>query len=168
VLIADSIVDAGGGMAVSAKKSDVSISHSTVLGAIESRTFDADTSILVGTVEVERRQTGCVRFSYLPDDSATPRRYRCQPDLALKDVPSAMQAAVRARVVPQFTSVTYGEAAYCQLARQCCVEVARGAEDGDEMGAFHFLQSRARETALAASLDEYLRFGLEAGVIYVT
>jgi len=34
---------------------------------------------------VEQRQSGCMRFSYVPDGSGTPRRYRCQPDLALNE-----------------------------------------------------------------------------------
>src|SRR5690606_29014805 len=29
---------------------------------------------------VERRQQGCVRFSYIPPRSRTPHRYRCQPE----------------------------------------------------------------------------------------
>ena len=29
------------------------------------------------------RQEGCVRFSFVPRDSRTPRRYRCQPDLEI-------------------------------------------------------------------------------------
>ena len=29
------------------------------------------------------KQSGCVRFSYVPPGSLTPRRYRCQPDLEI-------------------------------------------------------------------------------------
>ncbi|NJL11206.1 MAG: hypothetical protein HC908_16445 [Calothrix sp. SM1_7_51] len=31
-----------------------------------------------------QRQEGCLRFCYLSSASLTPRRYRCQPDLALE------------------------------------------------------------------------------------
>ena len=57
---------------------------------------------------VERRQTGCVRFCYLPPDSRTPRRYECQPDLALAalcpPVDPAAQAAAKRRVRPLIES----------------------------------------------------------------
>ena len=36
------------------------------------------------------------------------------------------------------------------------------------MGAFHDLYQPQRETNLRVALDEYLRFGLEAGIFYVT
>ena len=43
--------------------------------------------------------------------------------------------------------------------------IARGAEGEGEMGAWHFLQAPQRLRNLQIALDEYLRFGLEAGVI---
>jgi len=36
------------------------------------------------------------------------------------------------------------------------------------MGAFHFLEQSQRLKHLQASLNEYLRFGLEAGIFLVT
>jgi hypothetical protein len=36
------------------------------------------------------------------------------------------------------------------------------------VGAFNFLQQRQRLANLTSRLDEYLRFGLEAGVFFVT
>src|SRR6185312_12413697 len=35
-------------------------------------------------VVAQRRQSGCVRFSYVPEGSVTPRRYRCQPDFEIE------------------------------------------------------------------------------------
>ncbi len=43
-----------------------------------------------------------------------------------------------------------------------------GADDGAEMGAFNMLKQPQREANLRASLDEFLRLGLEAGIIHVT
>src|SRR5207249_49861 len=57
----------------------LAVESSTVLGTTRAGRLDASDSLFVGRVEVERRQEGCVRFSYLPLDSATPRRYRCVP-----------------------------------------------------------------------------------------
>ena len=43
-----------------------------------------------------------------------------------------------------------------------------GAEDGSEMGVWSFLRNPQRETNLRIRLDEYLPFGLEPALIYVT
>jgi hypothetical protein len=161
VSITDSIVDAadgaqGHGVAVTASATDVQAS--TVLGGVRARTLDAGNSIFTERVAVERRQTGCVRFCHLPPDSAAPRRFRCQP--------ADQQSA--GRVVPRFTSLGYGQPAYGQLASSCPTEIARGADDEGEMGAFNFLQQPRRIDNLRACLDEYLRLGLEAGIFVVT
>ena len=72
------------------------------------------------------------------------------------------------RVRPQFTSRRYGDAGYGQLALRTATEIREGADDEAEMGAFHELFEPQRETNLRVRLDEYLRFGLEAGIFYVT
>ena len=87
---------------------DVQVDASTIFGTTQAQTLHASNSILLGKVTVERRQEGCVRFSYLPFDSESPRRYRCQPE-------DATQAA---RVRPRFESVSFGEPAYAQLHRR--------------------------------------------------
>lgn len=69
---------------------------------------------------------------------------------------------------PRFTSTTYGDPGYAQLTRATPLEIRTGAEDGSEMGAFHFLKQPQQEANLKASLREYLRFGLEADLIDVT
>src|SRR5207247_136244 len=83
-------------------------------------------------VTAVRRQVGCVRFCFVPRDLAVsvPKRYRCQPDLALRDVvDQAQRAAIVARLVPGFTSTTYGDPGYGQLVRTCPPEIGTGAED---------------------------------------
>lgn len=109
-------------------------------------------------VSVVRRQTGCIRFSFLPFDSAVPRRYRCQPETAADEF----------QVAPRFTSLRYRFAAYCQLARATVDPIRRGADDESEMGAFHSLFPAQRETNLRIRLREYLRVGLAAGIFYET
>jgi len=109
-------------------------------------------------VNSERRQDGCVRFSFVPLGSRTPRRYRCQP----------ANAADALRVQPQFTSERYGVPAYCQLSDRCASEIRTGADDESEMGAFHDVFAPQRDTNLRIRLDEYLRFGLEAGVFHAS
>jgi hypothetical protein len=109
-------------------------------------------------LQAERRQAGCVRFSFVPPGSRTPRRYRCQPE----------SEADAARVRPQFTSLHYGDASYGQLSVRCAAEIRTGADDESEIGAFHDLFEPQRETNLRVRLDEYLRFGLEAGIFYAS
>jgi hypothetical protein len=166
--VKESIVD-GGGIAIQAPAARVDLEASTFFGTVAARMLEASNCIFTDTVMSELRQAGCVRFCYLPGGSVTPRRYRCQPDFALQNVsdPSA-DDAIRQRIQPAFTSHHYGQPGYAQLKLTVPSEITRGADDGAEMGAFHFLQQPQREANLRSSLDEYLRFGLEAGIFYVT
>ena len=117
-------------------------------------TWPAPASAPTAPVLAARLQEGCVRFSYLPPGSRVPRPFHCQPQ-KLKDA---------ARVRPLFNSLRYGDADYCQLSLRCAVEIKQGADDQAEMGAFHDLYQPQRISNLRARLDEYLRFGLEAGI----
>lgn len=69
---------------------------------------------------------------------------------------------------PVFTSERYGDAGYAQLSIACPVEICTGAENDSEMGAFNALKQPQREANLQASLKEYLRFGMQADIVYVT
>lgn len=108
-------------------------------------------------VRVVRRQVGCVRFTWLPANSLTPRRYRCQPESATDDKP-----------VPRFTSLRYGAPGYGQIERATADVIRRGADDESEMGAYHALFPAQREANLRVRLREFLRVGLVAGIFYET
>jgi hypothetical protein len=153
----------------------------TVFGSVHVREVAlASETIFTGPAVAQRRQVGCTRFCFLPVGSRMPRRFRCQPDLALAKyaqeigkstadkLTAAEQEAVLARVTPTFTSVRYGDPGYAQLSRTCAEEIRTGAEDGAEMGVFQHLKQPQREANLRASLAEYLRFGLEAGLFFAT
>ncbi|MGC2698424.1 MAG: hypothetical protein WA738_21760 [Candidatus Angelobacter sp.] len=144
------------------------ISTSTVFGTINSFILSASDSLFTGVVTATRQQTGCVRFCFVPAGSQTGQRYHCQPDLALANVPNSARASILARVSPQFTSVDVGQPGYGQLSSACPVEITTGGDNESEMGAFNFLQQPQRATNLQTALDEYLRFGLEAGAILET
>jgi hypothetical protein len=62
----------------------------------------------------------------------------------------------------------FGDPAYLQLATATRDAIRRGADDESEMGATHLLFTPQRETNLLLRLDEYLRFGLEAGFFYAS
>jgi hypothetical protein len=154
VRVRDSIVDAGGGLGVQAGRTR--IEGSTVFGDVDVVTLNASNSILRGSVEVVRRQTGCARFCWLPLESAVPRRFRCVPT---EDDPD---------LAPAFSADAYGDPAYGQLASACPLEIREGGDDEGEIGAFNFLKQAQRLSNLTTRLDEYLPFGLEAGVFFVT
>lgn len=163
--IVDSIVDRPGDVAIAASGAEAIIDTSTILGRTAVRTLDGSESIFLEPIVAERRQQGCVRFSFLAEGSRTPRRHRCQPDLALEGVTDPAEAsAIRTRLTPFFTANDYGDPAYLQLSQRCAIEIQTGAEDGAEMGVFHHLQQPQRIANLRVALDEYLPFGLEAGI----
>ena len=137
----------------------------TIRGRVSAARIEATNVIFLaersGTrppVYAERRQQGCVRFSFVPPNSQVPQRYQCQP----RDNDDPL------RVRPIFTSMDYGDAGYFQLSQFCPSEIRQGAEDESEMGAFHDLYTPQRETNLRVRLDEFLRFGLEAGIFYAS
>jgi hypothetical protein len=174
----------GGGLttsvALQASGADTYIARCTLFGTVAVRTVNAENSLFTGVVEVIRRQAGCLRFCYVPPSSRTPRRYRCQPDFtlmqlaeaagleSLADLPAEQVARAQARVRPDFTSSRYGEAAFAQLSRRCAKEISCGGDDGAEMGVFYGLKQPQREANLRGALEEYLRFGLEAGIFFAT
>ncbi|HEX7778012.1 MAG TPA: hypothetical protein VF424_02170, partial [Vicinamibacterales bacterium] len=143
----------------------------------------AETDPWAHPVHSDQNQQGCVRFSFVPRGSVVPRRYRCQPDLAVAQAiraaekqqgaltaqqKEAIARGVRSRVTPSFTTLRYGRAAYAQLRTACPVEIRLGADDESEMGVFHDVFWPQREANLRIRLEEYLRFGLEAGILYAT
>ena len=109
-------------------------------------------------VVADRRQTGFIRYCYVPWGAQLPPRYNCQPQ-RVEDVQ---------QVVPRFTSPRFADPGYCQLHGACPREIRCGAAEGGEMGAFHELYAPQRAAGLTARLDEYLRFGMEAGLIFAS
>ncbi|OKK03508.1 hypothetical protein AMK26_18650 [Streptomyces sp. CB03234] len=166
--IRDSVLDATGHDRAALSAPDCRHAHAvlhahrtTVIGEVHTHAVGiAENSVFTGRLQVARRGIGCLRFSYVPPGSRTPRRHRCRPDLAgHEDAPL---------VRPLFTSERYGTPAYGQLAAGCPEEIGRGAEDGSEMGAFHDLYQPQRMDSLRARLAEYTPAGTDAGVITVT
>jgi hypothetical protein len=161
----------------------LTVERSTILGEVAVKSLHLSESIVTARIDTRRTQDGCARFSYVLPGSRTPRKYRCQPDLAvgtaidaaLRRNPTLSQTertAIRQHVegwlVPAFVTRRYGRPEYAQLRLRCPREILTGAEDGSEMGAFCHLKQPQRESNLQLRLREYLPFGLEAGVIYVT
>ncbi|MFF4834349.1 hypothetical protein [Streptomyces sp. NPDC001315] len=135
--------------------------RTTVIGEVHTHAVKiAENSIFTGRLHVARRGIGCLRHSYVPAGSRTPRRYRCQPDLVGPDR--------AAHVRPLFAGERYGTPWYALSADRCSEEIRRGADDGAEMGAFHDLYRPQREDGLRARLAEYTPAGTDAGIFFVT
>jgi len=174
VSLSECIVDAtaqnliayrGPGVDALAPGGALTLESCTVIGKVHTRQLTlASDCLLVAALAnsdtwkaplwTERRQQSCVRFSWVPPGSRTPRRYHCQPE----------EGDMQTR--PHFTSLRYGDPGYCQLRQSTSDRIRRGAHDESEMGVLHGLYQPQRETNLRVRLDEYLRFGLEVGLIY--
>lgn len=175
VSITDSIIDAlrqdqlayAGPIAFSADDAtldSLSLVNSTMVGRIHTASLELASNTLFfahrsskgeSPVQVERRQNGCVRYSYLPAGSHVPQRYyNCVLGSTLLQL--------------QFTSLRYGDPGYGQLSQRTDPAIMRGADDTAEMGAFHDLFQPQRSNNLQLRLKEYLRFGFKTGIFYQT
>lgn len=148
----------------------LTVKNSTVIGEIDTHAIElAENSIFIGLVRVARRQIGCMRFCYVDHtlpESRTPRRFNCQPELAMQHTQD--EIAVKARVTPRFRSTTFGAATYAQLTDTTASEIMTGAEDQGEMGVYHHLYNNQRLANLAARLKEFTPADMEVGLILVT
>ncbi|MCX6317009.1 MAG: hypothetical protein NTW29_06945 [Bacteroidetes bacterium] len=169
--------------AIVALRTSVQLNNTTVWGTVSAKIIEASNCIFNDTVRAEQRQTGCIRFSFVPIQSTeTPRRYRCQPDIEIEEQIEVLQKIqvvqtsdrtmiknkVAAWLTPVFSSVFYGHHAFAQLSHTCPAEISAGADNGAEMGAYYFLMQPQRIANLRIALDEYLPLGMEAGVFFAT
>ncbi|MFJ8074330.1 hypothetical protein ACIQ7Q_10425 [Streptomyces sp. NPDC096176] len=166
--IRDSVLDATGHDRAALSAPDCRHAHAvlhvyrtTVIGEVHTHAVEiGGNSIFTGRMRVARRGVGCLRFSYVPPGSRTPRRHRCQPDLA--------GGGATPPVRPLFAGERYGTPDYGRLSDGCPDEIRRGADDGSQMGVFHDLYEPQREDSLRARLAEYIPAGTDAGIIPVT
>jgi hypothetical protein len=173
VTITDSVLDAGdrlvcayADLSGTEHGAPVVLERCTVIGTFLTRILKlGDSSLFLGTVTAERRQEGCVRYSFVPVSSRVPRRFECRPQVP-DDATPAEALRLQRRVEPRFSSLRYGDPRYCRVHWRSRAEILRGAADESEMGVFSSLQQPQREDALRTRLDEYLPVGLEAGILY--
>jgi hypothetical protein len=167
------------------------IENSTIFGSTKTTIMDlASNSIFTDTIKVERRQIGCIRFCYVPEGSEVPRCYYCQPSYkedehaeasltssSSSSSPASSRTKIErsssqkkyhfVKITPRFTSQEYGRAGYAQLHKDVCKEIFEGADNGSEMGVFNSLLQPLRINVMRSLSEDYLRFGLESGVILV-
>ena len=173
VNLSDSIVDATSNSSVAYSALDgasgggaLTLQGCTVVGKVHAETLTlVSNSIVWGALApgdswvsalvADRFQTGCVRFSFLPVGAVTPRRFEC--------VEQALASAA-----PIFFSYRYGQPGYLKMLACTPDSIRHGADDGGEMGGFHFVLAPLRESDLTLRLQEYTPVGLDVGLVYQT
>ena len=151
----------------------LSLARSTVFGTVQVHAIElVENTIFTSPVRVARRQIGCLRFSFVPEGSRTPRQYRCQPETAvqtwLERMPTASDEAKRLecqRVQPLFESIRYGTPTYARLDLECPPEINCGADDESEMGVYHDLFEPQCTENLQMRLKEFVPAGFDVGII---
>lgn len=161
---------------------NLTVRRTTIFGWTRVHQMDlGEDSIFADRLRVRRRQVGCVRFSYVPLGSRTPRRHACQPDTALARVREAVDQGklpledrdaelelMRLRIRPRFDSRRYRTPTYARLNELCPQEISAGASDGSEMGVYHDLFQPIREANLRVRLEESIPAGSDAAIVFET
>jgi hypothetical protein len=175
VRIVDSIVDAGSPFCPAIAGADLAsagavlhIEDSTVIGRVWTEQMSLASNTIFqsrlgrrdpwkAAVWASRRQTGCVRFSFLPWESIVPQRYECLPP----------NAASEGALQPQFISLRFGEPGYCMLSGDVPLAIWKGADNGSQMGVFQQIQETEAVTNIQIRSAEYLPANLERGVFLI-
>jgi hypothetical protein len=163
-IIKDSIVDVTSQSRIAydglngANGGNLIIENSTIVGRVNVKQIElASNCIFTSPITTTEIQKGCVRFSYFPWESITPKAYKCQPKL------SGIKG-----LKPTYSSRQYGHPQYLQLDYSTPLEFLNGADNGSEMGAYYQQFTPQKIAYLRLRLNEYLRFGLEAGIFLVS
>jgi len=164
--IKDSIID-GTKKSASIVGHKINLKNTTVFGPVTADFIEATNTIFNEIITVKRRQDGCVRFCYIPEGSRIPMPYHCQPnypDGSLENIKND----IKLKVKPRFVSTLYGHSAYAQLHQSIAKEIFEGGDNESEIGVYNTLYQPQRLRNFIDSFDEYLRFGMQAGVFFVT
>lgn len=165
--------DGAGLPALAAQGLDARLRDTTLLGPARAKSLEATGCIATQPLTVTRTQAGCLRYSSLAPLSQTPRRFRCQPDLALataaerKGAPLTPVEAAFARLAarPLLLDDSLDEPTCGLLHPLCPAGVRDGGEGGTEMGAFGPWGASLRRANLASLFDDFIPFGLEAAFL---
>lgn len=159
-LDATAISAAGGG-----PSGAISLDGVTVIGRIHAVAVGLITDCLIlaegdaaadppASVHILRRQEGCIRYSWLPPDARTPRRFRCLPDADGSPFPATR-------------SLRFGTPAYARLDGRASPVLLTASSVRGEPGAFGHLGLSRLKANLAIRLAEQVPAGAECGVIEI-
>jgi len=151
ILIRDSIVQRrlGGSPAIETRVADLILERVTVFGDVQVNRLEATEALIQGTVIVLDNQHGCFRFSTAHDtpDARLPRRF--ESSLFAPRIPNHV-----------FTSRTFGHPGFAQLSATAPANLARGAENRGEIGAYNRLLNPIKLDDLETKVLEFMPFGL--------
>lgn len=148
--IRDSIVQAtvAGAPALEIGAGLIDMARVTVLGgAVDVLRLYATDCIFAGPVDVTDTQAGCFRFSAAPAGSRLPRPYE-----SFTLDPGVAKAL--------FVSDEYGQPGYAMLQQSAPDAIARGGEDGAEMGVYNRVRASFKLDGLRTKVAEFMPFGL--------
>jgi hypothetical protein len=170
--ICSSIVDATSPCCVAYAASDLAsagadlhVEDSNIIGKVHTRTIPlASNTVFLArrprhdpwpaAVWSSRRQTGCVRYCFLPFDSITPQRYRCLPP----------DAASEPALTPLFVTLRYGKPGYALLSGDVPMAIWQGADNGSQMGVYYQIQETEAVRNVQLRAPEFLPVCLESGI----
>jgi hypothetical protein len=136
----------------------------TVLGRIECDVLQASECLLNDHAVVDDQQSGCIRFSRWERGSILPRRFQCVPTEA-----QARDCPPNRRCLPaQFNSLRFGRPDYAQLGAIRQPEILSASESGAEVGAFASELNQIRLANLQVKLREFMPVSLTAVVVAET
>jgi hypothetical protein len=175
LVVTDSLLatDEATGAAIVAGSLDACLNNVTVIGASTFKSIEATNVVFTAAATATRRQSGCVRYSWVPSGSALPRRFRCQPDLVLaaaaatkgSPLTPAERATVALGMTPLLLDTALDEPTVAMLHPLTRDGIRLGGEHDTEMGVFSAAAGGLRVANLTSLFDDYLPFGLEAGVL---
>ena len=94
------------------------LENCTLFGHVHTSIMETASNVMFyDAVNVTRTQEGCVRFCHIPEESRTPRRYRCQPEYFNSMTPSEAEEdsdQIILNLTPRFISMRYGDPGYAQ------------------------------------------------------
>jgi hypothetical protein len=175
VVLRDTVVDAAGGQAIAMPEATVEMERVTVAAnhddlaggpAVVVLVLEASEVIFDELVVALDQFRGCIRYSRIEVGSKVPRRHHVvdvERNASGVVVPDALGNPVPIR--PSFVTRDRNDPAHLRLSDRCRREIARGAEDGSEMGAFHGVRLAQRTEAMVRRLFDFTPAGLFTGIV---
>jgi hypothetical protein len=148
--VEDGIVDARPDVALGAPEGEVELERVSVGGEVHVRRLEASEVIFDGRVHVQDRFHGCVRYSRVQSFSTLPRVHR-----VAWDTPVLLVSRNRR------------DPAWWRLRAEAQAPLARGAENGSELGAFGLNRLTERLSGFERRLVQFTPAGLVTEVIRV-
>ncbi len=160
----DAIAIAGATDSVNGYAGSTYVTNVTVLGRVRVASIEGSGAIFTGVLQAFDQQTGCLRYCFFADDSASP----APPDEVRNRLPQhfACVSGADARLI--FTSEYFGDAAYCQLSLECDQRILEQGVGGDQMGAFNFLLESHKWRNLRIRFREFMPVGIRPLLIPAT